>query len=160
MKEITVQSKVLIADSFEELSPKEKELCEQAILAKENAYAPYSNFQVGSALLLEDGTIITGSNQENAVYPSGLCAERVAIFTAGNQAPKLAIKAIAVATCAEEKENEFPAFPCGSCRQVLQEQEKRHNSNIKILVISHHNKVYVIDSVKDILPFSFSNDFL
>lgn len=160
MKELTIESKVLIAESFEELNPQERALCEQAVEAVKKAYAPYSKFQVGSALLLEDGTIIEGSNQENAVYPVGLCAERVAIFTAGHQHPQLAIKAIAVATAAEQKEDELPAFPCGSCRQVIQEQERRHNTDVKILVISHHKKVYMIDSVKDILPFSFSKDFL
>lgn len=160
MKEITIESKVLIAESFDELSTQERALCEQAIVAKQNAYAPYSDFQVGAAILLEDGTIVTGSNQENAVYPSGLCAERVGIFTAGNQHPNLAIKAVAVATCAEEKENELPAFPCGGCRQVIQEQERRHDCDVKILVISHHKKVFMINSVKDILPFSFSKDFL
>jgi len=160
MKELTFQTKVLIADSFEELNPTMRTLCEQAVAAIDNAYAPYSDFQVGAALLLDNGEIVTGSNQENAVYPVGLCAERVGIFTAGNTYPNTSIKAIAVATCAEEPKDALPAFPCGSCRQVIQEQERRHDQDIQILVIGHHKQVYIIDSIKDILPFSFSKDYL
>ena len=125
-----------------------------------HAYAAYSHYQVGAAVLLSNGLIVEGSNQENAVYPLGLCAERVAIFSACTQYPNEKIIALAVATEKKMGLGELPAFPCGSCRQVMVEQEYRFNISIPIYIIDSDPKVYLASSVKDILPFAFNQSFL
>ncbi|MFT6148677.1 MAG: cytidine deaminase [Saprospiraceae bacterium] len=160
MKQLKLEIAIEIIKHYTELSAVEQELCEAAILAKANAYAIYSNFQVGSSVLLENGKIISGSNQENAVYPLTLCAERVAIFAASHQYPMMKFKKIAVATSFKETENELAIFPCGSCRQVIREQEVRYDSPIEVLVIADSGKVYKMPSIQEILPFSFDKTAL
>ena len=141
--------------TFDELAPREQELVTLARVASQRAYAPYSKFQVGAAILLSNGEIVTGSNQENAAFPSGTCAERTAAFWAHSQYPKAAFKAIAVAAFnTSGREIEEPVAPCGACRQVLLEFEKLAGDNVKVLLVGH-NKIYVIDSVKSLLPFAF-----
>ncbi|MCK9254979.1 MAG: cytidine deaminase [Bacteroidales bacterium] len=139
-----------------ELNAVDKNLIDLAIQAAKNAYAPYSHFRVGAAVLLDDGSIIKGSNQENAAYPSGLCAERVALFYANSEFPGKAVLAIAVVVVNPKgeilKEN---ISPCGSCRQVMVETQMRFKKPIKILLASDKS-VLVFDSVEDLLPLSFS----
>ena len=106
-----------VYESFEELHEKDQELMNRAIQARENAYAPYSNFKVGAAVLMENGEVVIGSNQENASYPSGLCAERVAVFQAGAKYPGLTIEAIAITAASDHYLVNQPAGPCGNCRQ-------------------------------------------
>ncbi len=142
-----------------ELTDLEKKLIEAARSASNKAYAPYSAFQVGAAVLLENGEIITGNNQENAAYPSGLCAERVALFFANAQFPDIRVKMMALT--AQTKGNFIiqPIAPCGSCRQVILETEHRFDSPIRILMAGQ-NEAYVVDSIKDLLPLYFDRNNL
>ncbi len=143
-----------------DLDLEDQVICKAATKAMKNAYAIYSNFQVGSALLLDNGEIVTGSNQENAVYPLTLCAERVAIFAASHQYPNASILKLAVATSHEEKGEEIPVFPCGSCRQVINEQEDRRSNSIEVFIVGSDEKVYKMASIKAILPFAFKKSDL
>jgi cytidine deaminase len=138
----------------EELSQEEYSLREAAIRAAERAYAPYSNFQVGAAVLLENGEIVEGNNQENAAYPSGLCAERVAVFTAGAAYPEKPVKAIAIIAI-KNGLIEKSISPCGACRQVMLETEQRYGRNIQVMLCGLDNSL-LISSVSDLLPLNFS----
>lgn len=131
-----------------------KELLEQAKITALNAYAPYSKYHVGAAVLLEDGTIITGNNQENAAYPSGLCAERTALFYANANYPDKAVKAIAIAAHNKGKYSKDVCTPCGSCRQVLVEVENRYDMPVEIIMYGE-GQIYEVDSIRDLLPLSF-----
>jgi cytidine deaminase len=139
------------------LPPDEQTLLQQATQIMHAAYAPYSNFKVGAAVLLENGKIVTGNNQENAAYPSGMCAERVAIFYAGAQYPDVAIKTIAV-TC--EAEAEQPVTPCGACRQAIAEYEQRHNKKVRLVMATPTGKVFCTNGIETLLPFMFSSKYL
>ncbi|SFC68057.1 cytidine deaminase [Flexibacter flexilis DSM 6793] len=131
-------------------------LWHNATAATNNAYAPYSNFHVGAALLLSDGSILQGNNQENAAYPSGLCAERTALFYASANYGQHQVKAIAVAARPSLKPTHFlPIVPCGGCRQVMREYEYKQKQNIQILLPTDGGKFYVFDSVAALLPLSF-----
>jgi cytidine deaminase len=154
MKETKITITVYEANSPEGLAPADSALLHEAANAARNAYAPYSKFNVGAAVLLSNGEIICGSNQENAAFPSGLCAERVALCYAGSRYPNAAIKAIAVTSSINGKENPAPVYPCGNCRQVLLECEKRSGNPIKVIMGSA-TKVQVVHSIKDLLPLSF-----
>ena len=149
MKEIDLVTKISIC-KYIELTEEDKNLKE----ALNGAYAPYSNFYVGAAVEC-CGNIVIGSNQENEAYPSGMCAERVALYSASAQYPMQTISAIAISAYNKNTEEEAVAFPCGACRQVLIEYEKRQNSPIRILV-SAKNEVYIIESAKSLLPLSFN----
>ena len=127
--------------------------------ATDNSYAPYSNFRVGAAVLMDNGVIYIGANQENAAYPLGLCAERTAIFAANAQHPKNKIVALAIAARNKDGFCKVPVAPCGSCRQVMLEVETRYKQPIKILLYGSE-AVYVVDSVKEILPLQFTSDSL
>lgn len=135
-----------------------QQLHEKAIEALSNAYAPYSRFQVGAAVLLANGEVVTGSNQENAAYPSGLCAERVALFYAGAKYPDVAVKAIAIAAKTGGKLVEGIS-PCGGCRQVMLETETRAGSPIKIFLCGS-DKMRQIDSAASLLPIGFDGSDL
>lgn len=145
---------------WEELSESYKNLIDQSIVAQNNAYAPYSNFKVGAAILLEDGTIFTGNNQENAAYPSGLCAERVAIFACSAQHPNVKINVIAICANSEKIDINTVLAPCGSCRQSMYEYELKQNSPIKVLLKGFDNEVVEFLSVADLLPLVFRCDGL
>lgn len=161
MKEVKWENKLYVSESIAELKdPKLIALCEAAQVGLKDAYAIYSNYKVGAAILMSNGEIVIGSNQENAVYPLGLCAERVAIFSSATRFPQERIVAIAVATTKKLSDGEMPAFPCGSCRQVMIEQEARYQATIPIYVINSDPEVYMINTVKDILPFAFDGRFL
>lgn len=155
MKKIKISSIAEEYDSTEELDNLSKTLIQKAKEATKNAYAPYSNFKVGAAILLENGIIVTGNNQENAAYPSGLCAERVAIFAASSQYPNIAVKAIAITAYSDDFIIDTPIYPCGACRQVLAEYEYKFDNNIELILTGSQGKVLVIKSIKTILPFIF-----
>jgi cytidine deaminase len=144
---------------LDELSDTEKKLLEAAKEAAETAYAPYSRFQVGAAVLLDNGEVVKGSNQENAAYPSGLCAERVAMFYANATWPKAAITHLAVAAKNGKAFINLPIAPCGACRQSLLEAEHRQGSPIKVLLYGA-GETACIESVKALLPLSFDESFL
>ncbi len=147
-------------DSDQELNSEEQELLKKAREASKFAYAPYSNFYVGAALLLENGVIVTGNNQENVAYPSGLCAERVAIYAAGAQYPNIAIKTIAITCNSKSFKVDQPLSPCGACRQAMSEYEVRHNQNIRTILAGETGKIQVMDSIADLLPFMFKAEEL
>ncbi|TVQ08365.1 MAG: cytidine deaminase [Bacteroidetes bacterium] len=160
MKPIQVPFQILEIEDLGELSPEEQKLIEYSRNMTDNAYAPYSGFFVGAAILLENGEIIKGSNQENAAYPSGLCAERVAIFSASANYPGVKIKTIAVSARSDKHLVDYPVSPCGACRQVLVEYEFNQKESIKLLLSGISGKVYLIDKVRDLLPFSFTAEDL
>jgi cytidine deaminase len=142
-------------DSISDLNLIEQELVKKAEVALKNAYADYSKFYVGAAVLLENGMIITGNNQENVAYPSGICAERVALFYASSQFPKIKIKTIAVMAKSQQFNTKTPVSPCGSCRQVLNEYEQKYASPIKIIMASEEGKIIITENAKSLLPFVF-----
>ena len=141
----------------DELRPDDRELIDCAVKATDNSYARYSNFHVGAALRLVDGGIVIGANQENAAFPSGLCAERSAIFAAQSQSPEQAIVTIAVAARNENGLLREPITPCGSCRQVMLEIEDRYKRPVRILLYGTDG-IYVIDTVRDLMPLSFVDE--
>ncbi len=148
------------ADSIEHLPKDEQDLVKLARKMTDDAYAPYSAFYVGAAILLENGEIIKGSNQENGAYPSGLCAERVAAFAASANHPGVSMKKIAICANSNRLEAKEPVSPCGACRQVLLEYENLQEEPIKILLAGKNGKVIVIEKVDDLLPLSFSGNDL
>ena len=139
---------------IDELSDQQAELVKKATEAAGNAYAPYSNYRVGAALRLEDGTIITGNNQENAAYPSGMCAERTALFYAGANHPEMAVTSIAVVAFRGGKVQEEPVTPCGGCRQVLWEKEWLGKTPMEVILYGA-SKIQVIQSARDLFPLPF-----
>jgi cytidine deaminase len=144
---------------FEELSKEKQDLINKAKEQVTKAYAPYSGFHVGAAIELENGVIITGSNQENSAYPSGLCAERVAMFYANSQYPEVAVKTLAIAAYTNGNFISDPVTPCGSCRQVLLETETRFEKDITILLYGTKN-TYQLENVKQLLPLCFEKSSL
>jgi cytidine deaminase len=145
--------------AYEELSEQDRQLIESAKQATQQSYAPYSQFHVGAAVLLEDGTTITGTNQENAAYPSGLCAERTALFYASSTHPDKAVVALAIAAHTKGEFTNNPISPCGACRQVMLEIEQRHARPIRILLYGTEG-VYVIEGgVRELLPLTFGASF-
>ncbi|MEA2042438.1 MAG: cytidine deaminase [Bacteroidota bacterium] len=146
-------------DSITELEEEYRGLVEHSKEAVENAYAPYSKFKVGAAVLLENGEIVKGSNQENAAFPSGMCAERVAMFYANSQFPEVPVKAIAVSAYSNDSFTEDPVPPCGACRQVLLESETRFEQPIKVFLVSK-DKITMTENVKALLPINFDDHFL
>jgi len=156
MKEIKFDSTLRVYDSMDELSPEDQSLVQKAVEQLPKAYAPYSNFHVASAVILEDGQIFTGVNQENASFPLCICGERVALYNAGANAHDVAPKTIAIIAKNQIKDTLEPCTPCGACRQVICEFEIKHGKNIKILLKGGDgDKIYEIASGKDLLPFFF-----
>jgi cytidine deaminase len=133
-----------------------KQLAHKAIDALQTSYSPYSQFAVGAAVLLQNGEIVLGSNQENGAYPSGLCAERVALFYAGVAFPKVPVEAIAIVARHKGKTIPEPVAPCGGCRQVMMETQVIGKKPYKVIMIGE-NRLIVVDDVKFLLPFTFSN---
>ncbi len=151
----TLDLNILIREFvFEEMTDADRQLLEQAKQATDNAYAKYSNFYVGAAALLDDGSVVIGSNQENAVFPSGLCAERSAIFAAQSHYPTKSVNTLAIAARNENGFLSNPISPCGACRQVMLEIEERYKHPVRILLYGT-SRVFEISSVKDLLPLSF-----
>jgi cytidine deaminase len=141
--------------NWESLQTIDISVVNKAFEAMEKAYAPYSKFKVGAALLLEDGQIIQGNNQENIAYPSGLCAERVALFHAGAQFPGIAVDLICIVAKGDLMPISQLLSPCGACRQVMLESENRQNKPIRIILVNQDNRTMCIDSVQNLLPFGF-----
>jgi len=160
MKEVEIKTQITVFDSIEELSNIIKDLMNKAIEAKKNAYAPYSNFKVGAAFLLEDGTIVTGNNQENAAYPSGMCAERVAIWKVSSEYPNLKISKLAITASSSTQLTKEPVAPCGACRQTLSEYELKQDDKIEVYFMGEVGKVIKTNSVLDLLPIAFDKSFL
>ena len=146
--------------SSDELPENYKLLVDAAKKATNDSYAPYSNFYVGAALFLNDGQIILGSNQENASYPIGFCAERTALSAAASIASHTKIKAIAITAKSLKNPVLTPAAPCGICRQTIFEAECKHHQNIEIILTGESGAVYIFKSIKDLLPLHFDADFL
>ena len=160
MKIISAESTFIQYDSFEQLPKAQKDLMQKAVEARSTAYAPYSKFRVGAAVLLSDGTIVIGTNQENAAYPSGLCAERVALYAAASMHPGKPILSIAISAASDTSETSQPIPPCGSCRQSIVEYEQRDDTPISVLFMGKSGPVIVSESTKNLLPLSFDKNFL
>ncbi len=152
-----LSTEVEVYASENDLAPEEKKLLSHARLAVTRAYAPYSNFYVGAAVLLENGKIIEGNNQENAAYPSGLCAERVALFSASSEFPTVSVKSIAVTCKVATIEITEPVTPCGACRQVIAEYEEKYSTGIRIIMSGEKGKVYACNSISQLLPLLFNS---
>lgn len=160
MKEITITTQFKVFDSTTDLPNDVQDLMEQAVAIRKNAYAPYSKFRVGVALVLDNGKIVTGSNQENAAYPSGLCAERVAIFYAGSIYPDAKVLKMAITAASDTNQTTAPIPPCGSCRQSIAEYEIRQETPIEIYFMGEIGTIYKSESLKNLLPFMFDKKFL
>jgi cytidine deaminase len=160
MKKITITSQFSAYSSLQELPTDVQKLMEQAVEVRKRAYAPYSKFRVGAALLLDNGQTVLGSNQENAAYPSGLCAERVAIFQAGAIYPDAKILKMAITAASDSNKTIAPIPPCGGCRQSIAEYETRQDSPIEIYFMGEIGDIYKSDSLKNLLPFMFDKKFL
>jgi cytidine deaminase len=158
MKQLTLRTVVTVME-YEELEPADRALTAAARQATQGSYAPYSHFHVGAAALLADGTVVTGANQENAAYPSGLCAERTTLFYAGARYPDQPVLALAIAADDEHGGPASPIPPCGACRQVLLETEQRHAQPIRILLCGP-KEVYTVASAAELLPLTFGSEFL
>lgn len=159
MKTIDINTSVTVFESMDEISAEDKTLVETAKQACLKAYAPYSGFNVGAAIRLANDVIIEGNNQENAAYPSGLCAERVAMFYANSKYPDVKVKALAVVAMNKNGILPNPVAPCGSCRQVMLETEIRMKQEFYTLLIGA-DKIYKINSSSALLPLSFTGDGL
>lgn len=160
MKKISITTDFDVFESIQELPEIIQNLMQEAIVIRKKAYAPYSNFKVGTALLLDNGKIILGSNQENAAYPSGLCAERVAIYQAGTLYPEAKIIKIAISAASGNSTTSVPIPPCGSCRQSIAEYEIKQNTPIEIYFMGEIGSIYKSDSLKNLLPLLFDKNFL
>jgi len=160
MKNITVTTHLLVFETLQELPTEIQDLMAQAIAIRKTAYAPYSKFRVGAALLLDNGKVVLGSNQENAAYPSGLCAERVAIFHAGAVYPDAKIVKMAITAASDTNTTTAPIPPCGACRQSIAEYEFKQENPIEIYFMGETGSIYKSDSLKNLLPFTFDKNFL
>ncbi|HAO15922.1 MAG TPA: cytidine deaminase [Tenacibaculum sp.] len=160
MKKITVDTSAFLFNNLSELPKDDLELMNNAIKARNKAYAPYSKFNVGAALLLSNGKIITGNNQENAAYPSGMCAERVAIWKAGSDFPNMIVKKIAITAASSTTEVNKPVGPCGACRQTLSEYEINQKEPIEIIFMGEVGEIVKTESLLALLPFSFDSSYL
>lgn len=143
-----------------ELNEKDSRLLAEARKVTEQAYAPYSNFHVGAVALLDNGEIVKGTNQENASYPVGICAERVLLGSAATLYPDIPIKTIAISYNSEEIKSDHPISPCGMCRQALLEYETRTSKPIRLILSGQEGKVFIIKTARFLLPFAFTKDEL
>lgn len=157
MKETTLQIKFTEYEVSTQLPEKDNDLIMKAREVAKNAYAPYSGFRVGAAVLLGNGVVVTGNNQENAAYPSGLCAERTALFYASSQYPKVPVVAIAISTINLAATPSDIAKPCGACRQVLAEYEDIAGKPIQILLDST-DRILVLNGIDNLLPLRFKKE--
>ena len=146
--------------NYEALDQTEKKLFNAARKIRDKAYAAYSHFHVGCAILLENGEIITGSNQENAAYPSGLCAERTTIFWTAANFPDMKIKKLFVIGAPKDAVSSTPIPPCGACRQSILEYEAKQKDGIEIYFASLDGEIFKTESIRDLLPFSFDSTYL
>lgn len=142
-------------NNINSLSENDRLLINAAHQSAEKAYAPYSKYHVGAAVLLDNNEIVVGNNQENAAYPSGQCAERVTAFYASAIHPNKTMKAMAITAISNDSDLSMPPFPCGSCRQVLAEYESRQHHPIRIILCAQNGHVIIFNSIQDLLPWAF-----
>jgi cytidine deaminase len=155
MKELQLTSTVISYNRSEELPAHDRALLQLATEAAKKAYAPYSQFNVGAALRLASGQIILGNNQENVAYPSGLCAERVALFYASANFPDDPVESIAITANTQNFKINSAVTPCGSCRQVMAEAEKKQKKNIRVIMLGSDNTILVTETCSQLLPLMF-----
>jgi cytidine deaminase len=160
MKKIDVVASATIYENVSELPLDVQLLMNKAIEARKQAYAPYSKFYVGAALLLENNQIISGNNQESAAYPSGMCAERVAIWKAGSDFPGVKVKQLVITASSSNSKVDRPVGPCGACRQTLSEYEINQKEPIEIYFMGEVGKIVKTESLLSLLPFSFDSTYL
>ena len=160
MERKNISFELLVYNSRAELDKKDSVLLDAAIEARKKAYSPYSNFEVGAAVLLANGEVVQGSNQENACYPAGLCAERVAVYYAAAKYPDVPIVTIAISATSRNYVMDQPAAPCGNCRQSISEYEIKQQQPIAIIMAGETGEVLLCRSVSDILPLAFNNSYL
>ncbi|MFD2518182.1 cytidine deaminase [Salinimicrobium flavum] len=160
MKKITISADLDIFDGVEELPNEVQVLMEKAVEARERSYSPYSKFRVGAAIELGNGEVVTGSNQENASYPAGLCAERTAIFYAGAKYPGVKMQKLVLTARSLNHTVDTPTPPCGSCRQAIAEYEVKQDGPIEIFFMGETGKVVKARSISDLLPLIFDNSYL
>ena len=160
MRDHQITTNFTIYENVDELSSSQKELLLKAIEIRDQAYAPYSQFNVGAAVLMENGEIFTGNNQENAAYPSGICAERVAIWTAMASLPQERIKKIFISARSDKTVVNRPVAPCGACRQAIAGYETKQEEDIEIFFTGEKGKIVKSNSIKDLLPWMFDNSML
>lgn len=146
--------------TYDELTAADRQLIDAAKDATRRSYAPYSHFHVGAAVLLADGTVVTGTNQENAAYPSGLCAERTTLFYAGSTHPDTAVVSLAIAAFTDGAFTTNPIVPCGACRQVMLETEQRYNHPIRTLLYGTEGIYLIEGGTRELLPLTFNASFL
>lgn len=160
MKEVKIETTLEIYEDFNELPKAIQSLMNSAIEARDNAYAPYSKFNVGAAILLDNNEVVIGSNQENACFPSGLCAERTAIFYAGAKYPKAKMLKMAITASSQSQITDQPIPPCGACRQSIAEYEIKQDSAIEIYFMGVKGKVIKSESLANLLPLLFESSVL
>ncbi|MEM9821971.1 MAG: cytidine deaminase [Bacteroidota bacterium] len=160
MKKITLKTSFQSYPNISALPEADQKLLKLAKKSLNQSYSPYSNFKVGAALLLQNGKMVGGSNQENAAYPLCLCAERVALAAASSRYPKSAIEAIAVTAKSSHVTVDKPISPCGACRQSICETEIRHQQTMRVILQGETGDIYVLESGRDLLPLSFDGQFL
>jgi cytidine deaminase len=160
MKEINITTTIAVYNGILDLPTEIQSLMSEAIEVRKKAYAPYSKFRVGAAILLDNGKIVLGSNQENAAYPSGLCAERVAIFQAGAIYPDAKIVKLAITAASDTNPTLSPIPPCGACRQSIAEYEFKQNTPIEIYFMGESGEIYKSNSIDNLLPLSFDKTSL
>ena len=160
MKEVNIETKLQVYNSMLDLPNNIQKLMHSAIEARDKAYAPYSKFKVGAAILLDNKNVVIGNNQENASYPSGLCAERTAIYYAGAKYPEAKILIMALTAASENKITDTPIPPCGACRQAIMEYETKQEQPIEIYFMGVKGKVVKSYSLANLLPLGFDRSFL
>ncbi len=160
MKEINITTSFSVFETIQELPSDVQQLMHEAVEIRKKAYAPYSKFRVGAALLLDNGKTVLGSNQENAAYPSGLCAERTAVFHTGAVYPEAKILKMAISAASDTNKTTAPIPPCGACRQSIAEYEFKQDLPIEIYFMGETGVIYKSDSLKNLLPFTFDKNFL
>jgi cytidine deaminase len=160
MKQTSLNIPVQIFPNFKSLEPADAILLQAARQATENAYAPYSKFRVGAAIRLTNGHILTGSNQENASFPAGLCAERVTLSAASATFPGIAITDLALTYINESGTGNRPISPCGICRQTLAEYEQRFGRSMRLILGGISGEIFILNRATDLLPFAFSSQEL
>ncbi len=160
MKELHITTTFKVFENLSQLPEEIQSLMNEAVAIRKKAYAPYSHFRVGAALLLDNGKIVLGSNQENAAYPSGLCAERVAIYQAGAVYPEAKIVTIAITAASDSNPTLSPIPPCGACRQSIAEYEFKQDTPIEIYFMGEKGEIYKSNSINNLLPLSFNSTSL
>ena len=160
MKKITITTHFSSYENVQELPADVQDLMAKAVEIRKKAYAPYSKFRVGAAILLDNGQIVLGSNQENAAYPSGLCAERTAIFYTGANYPDAKILKMAISAASDTNPTLSPIPPCGACRQSIAEYEFKQAQPIEMYFMGESGDIFKSDSLKNLLPITFDKNFL